>query len=218
MRHIRMLVLGIGMLAATLVWAGYVVAEPITVQNQGRSQVDRGQPPKSPAYTSFHKLSDDSDAMSLEVPTAWDDVETGPWVYQGRTVGVFVAASPVLDDFYALRKTPGVFMASSHELAHSTDVAALLGLEQRKLTGKCKLTERKNYADAFYGGLSDAYVACVNGQHGMLVVAVTPPDRHQLILIRINRVSDADTAAIARIFETFQVLGIPGHDDHHDHE
>ncbi|HEX6287728.1 MAG TPA: hypothetical protein VFZ66_00985 [Herpetosiphonaceae bacterium] len=218
MRHVRVLVLASLMLALTLGWAGYVVAGPIGSHSQGRSQADRGQAENSAAYTSFHKMSDDSGSMSLEVPTAWSEVETGPWIYQGRVVGAFVAASPALDDFYALRKTPGVFMAASHELADSTDVAGLLGLEQRKLTGKCKLKERKAYTDAFYGGLSDAYVACVNGQQDMLVIAATPPERDVLLLIRINRASDADTVAIARIFKTFQVLGIPGHDDHHDHE
>lgn len=216
MRQMRTLVLMSCMLGMTLALARYVVAEPITSQTQ-RPMHAAGSSEKSAAAASFHNISDDSDAMSLDVPTAWSQVETGPWVYEGNSVGVFVAAAPALDDFYALRKTPGVFMGASHDLAHSTDVAALLGLEQRKLSGKCKLKERKSYADPFYSGLSDAYVACVNGQHEMLVVAVTPPDRQMLILLRINRAGNIDPAVIARIFQTFQVHGVPGHDDHHDH-
>lgn len=217
MRQVRTLVLISCMLGMTLALARYAVAEPITRQNQSRTQADRGLSERSAPSTGFHKISDDTDAMSLDVPAAWSQVETGPWILQGSAVGVFVAASPALDDFYALRKTPGVFMGVSHDLAHSTDVAALLGLEQRKLSGKCKLKERKSYADPFYSGLSDAYVACVNGQYDLLVVAVTPPDRQLLILLRINRAGAVDPAVIARIFETFQVHGVPGHDDHHDH-
>jgi hypothetical protein len=217
MRPVRVFLVVSVMLAVMVSWVGYVVAEPIARARVGTAQGQSSQPENNAPYASFQKIADDSDAVSVEVPTAWSDVETGPWLYQGREVGVFVAASPALDDFYAQRKTPGVFIAASRELARSTNVAELLGLERQKLAGKCKLKERKNYTDAFYRGLSDAYVTCASGQHSMLVLAVTPPDQNILILLRINRVTDADTAAVAKIFETFHVLGIPGHDDHHDH-
>jgi len=152
----------------------------------------------------------------MEIPTVWRDIDMGPWLYQGKEVGMLLAASADLQNFYTTKSEPGVFIGVSHQLAQMYDPESLLNLEKGVFSKKCKPKERKDYQDLFYTGRYDTYIECVKGNHNLLVAVATTPDRRVLILLRITVVSDADLEAAARIFQTFQSPGAPQSDDDHD--
>jgi hypothetical protein len=177
-----------------------------------------GQASASASYSSYMFVSDDHEKLKIEIPSAWNDIESGHWMYQGRQIGLFITAAADLQAFSATKKEPGVFLGASQQLAQTQTVESLLELEKKVIGKKCKVKERKAYQDAFYTGSFDSFIQCTQGNHNVLVVAATTADRRMLILLRMNIVSDADLAAATRIFATFQALGnLDVLDEHHDH-
>ena len=57
----------------------------------------------------YVRVTDDLETISMQIPSHWRDVETGPWLVKGKEQGIFIAASPNLDNYYASGNEPGVF-------------------------------------------------------------------------------------------------------------
>lgn len=171
--------------------------------------------PSPAAYSGYTRITDNEEKITVEVPVEWGDIETGEWVFKGRNVGVFLAASSDLANFYSTRSQSGVLIGVSRSLARSYNKEGLLGLEKRDLSRQCLHKGRFDYKNQFYSGQYDHFVNC-SGTPGMLVFTTTSADQKSLIFIRIAVVSEADMAAVDTIINTFQVLGDPEQDDHHD--
>lgn len=168
-------------------------------------------------YSGYTRVTDNEEAISMDVPVEWNDIETGKWTYKGKEVGVFVAASGDLANFYSTRSQPGVFIGVSQSLARAYNKDGLLDLEKGGFSRQCVYNGRFDYQNLFYTGRYDHYTNCAAGTPNLLVFTTTSADRKFLILLRIVVVSNADLDAAATIFDTFQVLGDPEHDFHHDH-
>lgn len=179
---------------------------------------DRSVFAQGPAsYSGYTRVTDSEEKITVQVPIEWNDIETGAWTYQGRDVGVFVAASTDLAGFYSTRSQPGVFIGVSHSLAHTYNENGLLGLEKSSLARQCLHKGRFDYKNQFYAGQYDQFTNCATGTPNLLVFTTASADRKSLILVRTVLVSEADLEAADMIMNTFQVLGDPEHDDHHDH-
>ena len=162
------------------------------------------------------RITDETEKIRVEVPARWDDVAMGEWIYQGRKVGVYLAASSELGEFNALKRAAGVFIGVSHELTQQVTDKGLLALEQRAAGRQCQGQGRQAYRNNFYAGAYDHYTQCGGGGHQVIAFTTTSADQQQLILVRLVVVTEADAAAAARVLETFQVLGNPEVDDHHE--
>ncbi|RPI94890.1 MAG: hypothetical protein EHM40_05060 [Chloroflexi bacterium] len=171
---------------------------------------------QGPSYSGYTRVTDNEEKINVQVPVEWSDIETGAWTYQGTEVGVFVAASSDLANFYSTRSQPGVFIGVSHSLAHTYSEDGLLGLEKSDLSRQCLHKARSDYKNQFYAGQYDQFTNCRAGTPNLLVFTTTSADQKSLILLRIVLVSDADLEAADMIMNTFQVLGDPEHDEHHD--
>lgn len=166
-------------------------------------------------YSGYTEITDNEEKIKLDVPIEWSDIETGEWTHQGRSVGVFVAASTDLAGFYSNHSQAGVLIGVSRSLARSYNQEGLLGLERRDLARQCVLKGRFDYQNQFYSGQYDHFTNC-SGLPGLLIVTTASADKKSLILIRIAIVSEADLKAADTILNTFQVLGDPEQDDHHN--
>lgn len=179
-----------------------------------RGQGNLAQSPS--AYSSYTRVTDNEDKITMQVPIEWNDIDTGTWTYKGKDVGVFVAASGDLANFYSNRSQPGVFIGVSHSLAHTYSKDGFLGVEKNDFSRQCVYKARLDYENAFYVGKYDHYANCKGGTPNLLVFTTTTAGQQSLILIRIAIASNADLEAATRILNSFQVLGDPEHDDHHD--
>lgn len=162
-------------------------------------------------YSGYTRVTDYEDKIMMQVPVEWNDIETGTWTYKGKNVGVFVAASSDLANFYSNRSQPGVFIGVSHALAQAYGKKALLDIEKRDHSRPCGYNGRFNYQNLFYAGQYDHFTNCAAGAPGLLVFTTASADQKSLILLRIVVASQADIDAAATIFNTFQVLGDPEH-------
>jgi hypothetical protein len=168
-------------------------------------------------YSSYMRVAHDSDAISMDVPTEWKDIETGKWTYRGRDVGWFIAASGNLDAFRSTRSEPGIFIGVSRVLAQMRDEQGVMTFEQGSFAQRCQRQGRYAYKDLFYGGQYDLYASCIAGGRNRMVVVALPANRQFLILLRVTVVSEADLQAATRIFQTFQVVGDPDDHSHDEH-
>ena len=167
------------------------------------------------SYSGYTRITDNEEKIVVQVPIEWSDIETGPWTYKSKTVGVFLAASGDLASFYSLGAQPGILIGVSNTLAHTYGKDGLLGLEKQDVSRKCLYKGRFDYQNQFYSGQYDHFTNCANTP-GLLVFTAASADQKSLILIRITVVSDADLEAVDTIINSFQVLGDPERDDHHD--
>ena len=190
--------------------AGQRFSLPSAIQDQ--SNLIQG--PSS--YSGYTRVTDNEEKMTVEVPVEWGDIDTGAWMYKGRTVGVFVAASGDLANFYSTRSQPGVFIGVSHSLAQAYSRDSLLGLEKRDYSNRCRYKGRFDYKNQFYAGQYDHFTNCAAGTPSLLVFTTASADQKSLILLRIVVVSEADLEAADIIINSFQVLGDPERDEHHD--
>lgn len=169
------------------------------------------------AYSGYTRVNDNEDKITMQIPIEWNDIETGEWTYRGRNVGVFVAASGDLGNFYSTRSQSGVLIGVSHSLQNAYGKEGMLGLEKRDHSGRCTYKGRFDFQNQFYIGQYDHYTNCAAGTPNLLVFTTTSADQKSLIFLRIVVVSEADLEAADKILSSFQVLGDPEVDDHHDH-
>lgn len=167
------------------------------------------------SYSAYTLITDNEEKIRAQVPVEWSDVETGAWTFKGKNVGVFIAASTDLANFYSTRSQSGVLIGVSRSLAQTYDKDGLLGLEKRDLSRQCVHMGRFDYKNQFYAGKYDHFANC-SGTSGLLVFTTASADQRSLIMIRIAVVSEADLEAVDTIINTFQVLGDPERDEHHE--
>jgi hypothetical protein len=167
------------------------------------------------SYSEYTEITDNEEKIKVQVPIEWSDIETGKWSFKGKNVGVFVAASADLGNFYSTRSQPGVLVGVSRSLAQTYNKEGLLGLERRDFSRKCVHKGRFDYQNQFYSGQYDHFADC-SGTPGVLIFTTASADQKSLILIRIVVVSEADLQAVDIIMNTFQVLGDPERDEHHE--
>jgi hypothetical protein len=167
------------------------------------------------SYSGYTEITDNEEKIKIQVPIEWSDIETGAWTFRNKNVGVFVAASADLANFYSTRSQAGVLIGVSRSLAHTYNKESLLGLERQDFSRKCVHKGRFDYQNQFYSGQYDQFANC-SGTPGVLIFTTASADQKSLILIRMVVVSEADLQAVDTIMNTFQVLGDPERDEHHE--
>jgi serine protease Do len=161
----------------------------------------------SETYADYEAISDDSEAVQMEVPAEWADRRSGGWPGDGFE-GVSITASSDVDEFLSGYSTPGVFFAASREAAESYEPAGLLDAMRDDIgVGQCTRGERADYEDPFYKGKYDLYTSCGGSQARIIVVAAVPDDRAFITLVLVQASAAADLDALDRILDTFQVTG-----------
>jgi hypothetical protein len=168
------------------------------------------------AYSGYTQIKDYEEKIMVQVPMEWRDIETGAWKLKGKYLGVFLAASADLGNFYAARSQPGVLIGVSHSLAQIYNPENLLGVEKRDLSRQCVHKGRFDYKNQFYSGQYDHFTSCASGAPGLFIFTTSSADHKSLIMIRIAVASQADLEAVDTIINTFQVLGDPERDDHNE--
>jgi hypothetical protein len=168
------------------------------------------------AYSGYTRIKDYEEKIMVQVPVEWSDIETGAWKLKGKYLGVFLAASADLGNFYSAGSQSGVLIGVSRSLAQTYNPESLLGVEKRDLSRQCVHKGRFDYRNQFYSGQYDHFASCAGGAPGLFIFTTSSADHKSLIMIRISVASEADLEAVDTIINTFQVLGNPERDDHNE--
>jgi serine protease Do len=174
--------------------------EPQVEQETGnRSEAD---------YGGYDTVKDDSEAIAMNVPTDWGDVDGSAWVYKEETVGASITASSSRDDFINGYTTPGVFFGASRKLAERYDPAALLDALQPDMgVQNCTSKGREDYKDPYYTGVYETFENCGDEKAVIVTVAAQPEDKSYDVFVLVQVVADRDLKALDTIIDSFQVIG-----------
>ncbi|MDA3039575.1 MAG: trypsin-like peptidase domain-containing protein [Actinomycetota bacterium] len=150
----------------------------------------------SGAYGSYISVSDDSGAITVEVPADWFDhdgavnPEFGPSIY----------AAPDLQSFIDTWDTQGVIVEASN-IRTSAEIEAVL--DEIDLSGGCVKDSREPYEDVLYAGMIDLWTDCGGTGTVAFVLAVSPPEGNYVIRLLIQAVEDRDLEAADHILNSF---------------
>jgi serine protease Do len=152
------------------------------------------------SYDEYVTVTDDTGALTMDVPAEWSDVNGSAWVRDDVEVGPAVTASPDLDGYYETWETPGVFFGASAELASEDENALLDGID---FSADCEYGGRETYSDPLYSGAFDVWQNCGGVGTTFITLAAFPENRAFVLLLQVQVVSDADLEALDTILNTF---------------
>ncbi len=155
------------------------------------------------SYPEYVVVNDDSEALAVEIPTAWSDVDGSVWEVDGEELGPSLTAAPNIADYEDTWGTPGLFFSASSSLIEELNETETL--DEFDFSDECIYDERVDYSDELYTGYYDVWTDC--GDEGALyiVLAATPESRDYLILLGIQVLTQADLEAVDHIFDSFIV-------------
>ena len=177
-------------------------AQAVEVAEEPAAGGDTG----SATYTEFVGIYDDSQAVYVEVPVEWADVDGSNWVddSDGSTLGSSIIASTDIAGFSSTYTTPGVQILAGTVFGNSTmgELADIMDFSDA-----CTYDGRFDYDDGFYTGVYDQYSDCDGQGSVIIVLAAEPAEQHYSVIVLVQVVSDADLDALDHILDTFIVVG-----------
>ena len=158
-------------------------------------------------YAEYVVISDDTGAISVEVPVEWSDVDGQPFEdEQGRSI-VDVRAASDLSLFHDSWSTPGMIFSASSGWATTTTEEELLDEIQSTFSDVCEYIGRDVYEDPLYVGSFDTFVNCGDEAATYVVVAARPVEGSFLLRVQVQANADRDFDALDRILASFLVTG-----------
>lgn len=187
-------------------------AEPQTagaVAAQAPEQVADGDP-----YT-YIRVQDDSGTVSVEVPTAYNEVDGAQFSFDGGTSPAVIVTTSLADFKDAdIPSAPGVFVTSvdlgQFGVPAGTQIPAesyeqLLDTLSKTVSSSCTIGERNDFDRNGVLGRFQTYTDCGPAKTATFVVVAAPPDSSYLLLILFVAKDKEDLFALDRAVSTFQV-------------
>lgn len=160
-------------------------------------------------YTEFVGIYDDSQAVYVEVPVEWAEVDGSNWVGDDGTLyGSQLMAAPSISGFSTTYTTPGVQILAG---AFFGDMTMGELVDFFDFSGDCVYDGRFDYADPIYSGVYDQYSDCAGQGSVIIVLGAEPAAKNYSMVILVQAVTSADVDALDHILNTFNVVGtLPG--------
>lgn len=157
-------------------------------------------------HSEFVTVTDDSGAISVEVPIEWEEVDGRPLVVDEGDGRPNIRAAPSLEGFETSFAVPGVNV-SLFEDAGPSDADELLDDASGALEASCANATRQPYDDARLMGSFDEYTGCGDEESSVVVVVAGPEGGGYLIRVLIQVVTRTDLGALDTILDTVVVGG-----------
>ena len=156
-------------------------------------------------YTEYVGIYDDSQAVYVEVPVEWAQVDGSNWIGDdGSIYGSSIIASTDIDGFSNTFTTPGMQILAGTVFGNSTmgELADIMDFSD-----SCTYDGRFDYSDGFYTGVYDQYSNCDGQGSVIIVLAAEPAEQDYSVIVLVQVVTDADLDALDHILDTFIVVG-----------
>lgn len=174
------------------------------VQPQNEPSESGGSSEETAGYADYTVIHDDSNVLSIEVPTAWDDVNAKPWMDDETELGPALAAAADLDSYYNGWSEPGVFVGASKVMATRYDSPEAY-LETYDFSESCSSSSRKEYTYDAYTGLYNVWEGCGDDDSLFFTLAMMPETNDRLIVVDVLISSDADLDALDHILTSLSI-------------
>lgn len=160
------------------------------------------EPEEVAAYESYTQVTDDVGAITLELPTAWNDLDGA----ENPQVGPSMHAAPDLEAFHATWHVPGVIVELSQD-GGSADIDALM--RQLGPSGQCTSEGREPYGDPQLSGTIERWSNCGGADVHAVTAALATDDDRAVVRLFGQAVDDRDIAAIDQALATLEIGRIP---------
>jgi serine protease Do len=173
----------------------------------GRDIEDQAGASGGPAtYDDYAYVSDDSDAISVEVPTTWSGHDGSPLENNGASYPRVIASAD-LNGFAANFTTSGAFVVSLPGADYPANDATLTALlDGLGASTACPTAgAREDYSDALYTGRYALLTGCEGSDASFAGVVATPEDSSFTVFIGVQLTVDADFEALDRLLASFVV-------------
>ena len=160
-------------------------------------------------YQNYVSINDDSQAIYVEAPAEWADVDGSNWIGDDGTVlGSSLYASTSIDGYNTTYSTPGMQILAG---AFFGDTAMRELLDLVDYSSDCTYDGRFDYEDPVFTGAYDQYSNCSDAGSVIIVLAAEPAAQNYSVVVQVQVVTDADLDALDHILNTFNVVGtLPG--------
>ncbi len=154
------------------------------------------------SYTDYVTLVDDTNTISVQVPSAWADTDLVPADADGVPVP-WIQASTDIDEFNTSYRVPGMIFAALPTTRPTTELLA----EFAPTAGECVDEGIEPYSDSRFTGEIQVWGDCA-GRDVAYVVLVTEliTGGEFKFLTIVQAISTADVEALEVILETFNAL------------
>ncbi len=155
-------------------------------------------------------VTDDSGAISVEVPSEWADINGKSWdsTWGGVDFSVpSISASADLKKYNAGYDESGVFFAAGSDIAKIGGYVQLLDGVKSWYSSDCKFDSRNDYSDDQYEGKYDIWKNCGKNKNQVMVMVLRPKIQQTayLILMEVKVTKDADLESLKHILLTFKI-------------
>lgn len=161
-------------------------------------------------YENYVGIYDDSQAIYVEVPAEWADVDGSNWLDSddGSVLGSQLIASTDIAGFSGNYVTPGMQILAG---AYFGDTTMGELVDVFDFSGDCTYDGRFDYSDPVYTGVYDQYSNCAGAGSVIIVLGAEPTAQNYSVVVLVQAVTEADLDALDHILNTFNVVGtLPG--------
>jgi serine protease Do len=155
-----------------------------------------------PASYTYETVTDDTNQITVEVPTQWADRDTIPQTDDDGMSWPYIAAAGDLAALGTSWEEPGLVFTVTDPV---DDVYAFLdgfGLEEQ-----CTSEGTEDYSDPVFTGAYQVWSGCEGSEAVVVVLAAVPADGSYTAAILTQITSQADLEALDRAFATFNFVG-----------
>jgi serine protease Do len=153
----------------------------------------------APTYE-YESITDDTNQITVDVPTAWTQRDTAPFDKDGAQVA-YIAASTDLEGFVNGFTAPGVLFA---KLPATTDLDAELATYG--FSGQCTDGGVTDYSDPVFTGKYQVWLDCGGTTNDVVTLVAVPADGSYLAVIQAQIATDADLEALQQAFDSFNAV------------
>ncbi len=184
-------------------------AEQVQVDEGNTSSGSSGSTDTT-TYENYVGIYDDSQAIYVEVPAEWADVDGSNWIDSddGSVLGSQLIASTDIAGFSGNYVTPGMQILAG---AYFGDTTMGELVDVFDFSGDCTYDGRFDYSDPVYTGVYDQYSNCAGAGSVIIVLGAEPAAQNYSVVVLVQAVTEADLDALDHILNTFNVVGtLPG--------
>ena len=193
---------------------GKLNGQPLEVsfsfENSLGSQVTEGTGASYEVYANYIVVTDELNALQVEIPNEWVDVDRRPWVDNGEVIGAAISASPDLTTFWDSWVGSGMYFYVTDEFDRLGGDVGLLDTYRAGYVEDCADGGRFEFENLVYRGQYDIFLGC-GGSSGPLLVVLTAVPKEDpaafIVFIGVQATREADLDALDQVLRTFQVIG-----------
>jgi hypothetical protein len=160
---------------------------------------------RSAVPADFVTLTDDTNALTISVPSAWSDVDTAPGTNDDGTVMPWISAAPDYTAFIETFDVPGALFIG---VTYTTDLQSWItriGQPQ-----SCQMSSSEGYDDGAFVGTATSYEQCGPNQVASLMVlaANAGDDTTRTYVLAVQASAPDDVAMFEPVLASFHAVGI----------